>query len=235
MISVHAEAFDNSWKGQIGLETLPDECPVCRQYGLPTPRYGVTEKSLQTEGPPFWANVAFNCQRAACKKMFIGSYFSADSQLRFKLMSYAPITPKKTEFPEEIRALSPSFVEIFNQAEAAEAIHLEQIVGMGFRKALEFLIKDFAKGEHPGEKEGIEKKPLAACINEYIDDMNVKKVAERAAWLGNDETHYLRRWETKDVEDLKRLLGLTARAIENVVVTKKYLKEMPHAGPKAGP
>lgn len=28
---------------------------------------------------------------------------------------------------------------------------------------------------------------------------------ERAAWLGNDETHYVRKWPEKDVKDLKSL------------------------------
>lgn len=38
--------------------------------------------------------------------------------------------------------VSPQFVEIYNQAKAAESFQLDQITGLGLRKALEFLIKD---------------------------------------------------------------------------------------------
>jgi hypothetical protein len=204
---------------------------------LPVFRAGVSNRAMAASSRPNRVELAVSCTREKCGALFVARYRRdwrvASSE--FELKECVPMTPMKTEFSEEIQTLSSGFVEIVNQAVAAEAIGLEQIVGMGFRKALEFLVKDFAKGEHPEEKEAIEKKMLGPCIKEYIDDSNVKTVAERAAWLGNDETHYVRRWETKDVEDLKRLVGLTMRAIENVLVRKKYESEMPDAGPKAGP
>jgi hypothetical protein len=60
----------------------------------------------------------------------------------------------------------------------------------------------------------------------FVEDANVKECARRAAWLGNDETHYERRWTDKDVTDLKRLITLSANWIENVLLTRKYVKEM---------
>ena len=65
------------------------------------------------------------------------------------------------------------------------------------------------------------------CIKEYVDNDNIKKVAERAAWLGNDETHYVRKWEEKDVQDLKGLIRLTIWWIEQTTETVKLLEEMP--------
>ena len=41
-------------------------------------------------------------------------------------------------------------------------------------------------------------------ISRYIDDSNIKNVAKRAVWLGNDETHYIRKWEDKDLSFLKK-------------------------------
>lgn len=238
VVGVQIHAFDNSWSQPLQVDRLPDECPICRMGVLPIFRAGVSNGVIQGGSPPERAELAVNCTRKGCGALFVARYeleSKSTTGLRLALKECVPMTPKKTEFPEEIRSLSPGFVEILNQAEAAEAVGLDQMVGMGYRKALEFLVKDFAKSEHPAEKEAIEKKMLGPCIKEYIDDTNVKKVAERAAWLGNDETHYVRRWETKDVEDLKRLVGLTVRAIENVLVTQLYLKEMPDGGPKAGP
>ena len=52
-------------------------------------------------------------------------------------------------------------------------------------------------------------------------------MAKRAAWLGNDETHYLRKWEGKDLDELKRLIELTIRWIEMVELSDGYIEEMP--------
>ena len=45
-------------------------------------------------------------------------------------------------------------------------------------------------------------------------------------WLGNDETHYVRKWEEKDIRDLKILIRLTESWIQNSILTDKYLREM---------
>jgi len=49
----------------------------------------------------------------------------------------------------------------------------------------------------------------------------------RAVWLGNDETHYLRKWEQKDLTDLKNLIGLTVHWIEMEELTETVMKDMP--------
>jgi len=36
-------------------------------------------------------------------------------------------------------------------------------------------------------------------------DTNVKAVANRATWLGNDETHYEKKYEQLDIKHLKEL------------------------------
>jgi len=122
--------------------------------------------------------------------------------------------------------VSPSFVDIYAQASAAEDWGLNQICGPGYRKALEFLVKDYCLSSKPEHEKEIRKTLLGSCIKEYIEDSNVKECAKRATWLGNDETHYLRKWEAKDVKDLKTLIRLTGNWIENNVLTKRYLEEM---------
>jgi hypothetical protein len=128
----------------------------------------------------------------------------------------------------EVAAVSPTFVEVYTQALAAEGMGLNQITGIGLRKALEFLVKDFAvatKGD--AEKDAVFRKPLAGCIKDYIDDPSVQAVAKRAAWLGNDETHYLRKWEGRDIKDLKTLIRLTMNGMDNILLSKKFVEEMP--------
>lgn len=122
------------------------------------------------------------------------------------------------------------FVEIYNDARAAEGQGLAQLVGIGLRKAVEFLIKDFSVHQHPDQTDRIKSMMLGPCINEYVTDQNVKDCAKRAAWLGNDETHYIRKWEDKDITDLKLLVRLTTNWVDNVLLTQKYVADMPWPG-----
>ena len=68
---------------------------------------------------------------------------------------------------------------------------------------------------------------IEICIKEDISSTNIKAVAARATWIGNDETHYVRKWEDKDIKDLIGMIDLTIRWIESEVETKRLLDEMP--------
>jgi hypothetical protein len=49
----------------------------------------------------------------------------------------------------------------------------------------------------------------------------------RAAKLGNDELQYGRRFEDKDISDLKTLIELIMIWIRNLHLTWRYMEEMP--------
>lgn len=138
--------------------------------------------------------------------------------------------PKPTlhgHMEEGIEETSLSFIEIFGQVQEAEALGLTTLVGIGYRKAIEFLIKDYLCGKYPDKAEKIKKKSLGQCISDDVDDPNLKTCAERATWLGNDETHYVRKWLDRNVEDLKILLSLTKHWVSSAYLTKEYENRMP--------
>ena len=137
--------------------------------------------------------------------------------------------PKTRSFSRIIKDTSSSFEGINNQALSAEQMSLDQICGPGYRKALEYLIKDYLllEIEDEEQKDKIKIKFLGTCIQEDVVDERIKAVAKRAVWLGNDETHYVRKWLEKDVTNLKQLIDLTVRWIENEVETKRLLEDMP--------
>ncbi len=95
-------------------------------------------------------------------------------------------------------------------------------MGIGYRKAIEFLIKDYLITTFPDKKEAILKAKLGQCISNYVSDPKVKMCAERATWLGNDETHYVRTWLDKDLQDLKDLIKLTQYWISSDILTSDY-------------
>lgn len=129
-------------------------------------------------------------------------------------------------FEEGIAAISPSFVEIHSQVQEAEGLGLTTLVGIGYRKAIEFLIKDYLVRTLPDKKEAIRQATLGQCINNYVSDPKVKVCAERATWLGNDETHYVRTWLDKDLQDLKVLIKLTQYWISSDILTSDYGRNM---------
>ncbi|GAA4448677.1 hypothetical protein GCM10023189_06890 [Nibrella saemangeumensis] len=168
-----------------------------------------------------------NCPDKDCRESFIAYYRSLGNQFT----EYEFLTTvgklRGRDFSDEIAKISSGFIKIYNEAYAAEQQGLTEICGVGYRKALEFLIKDYAIKKHPTEKDKIEKKLLAPCIGDYVSDDRIKSVAKRAVWLGNDETHYIRKWEGKNIADLKKLIDLTLHWIEAEVLTESFSDEMP--------
>ena len=112
-------------------------------------------------------------------------------------------------FESYINEISPSFVSIYNQALRAESLELPDICGMAYRKALEFLIKDYAMTQNTDEHDKIKPMPLSQCIKTYIDNPIIQDLAKSATWLGNDETHYTRKHIDKDLSDLKKFIEAT--------------------------
>ncbi|MDQ6482330.1 hypothetical protein [Dyadobacter sp. LHD-138] len=138
--------------------------------------------------------------------------------------------------PEEIevyvelikaRPFYQSFSEIYSQAHHAESENLHQIAGMGFRKSLEFLVKDYVIYLHPEHSSSIIKNAITKVIEEYLShDQRLVDISTRAIWLGNDEAHYKRKWVEKDIHDLKKLVLLAAQTIEYEESIKGYLSTM---------
>lgn len=138
-----------------------------------------------------------------------------------------PNPPLAKKYDEDINKLSPRFAEIFRQTALAEANGLNELVGIGYRKSLEILIKDWLVQEKPSEREKICGLKISKCIADYVEDTNLKECAKRAIWLGNDETHYIRKWEDKDIEDLKQILGITLHWLSAHLASKRLIAEMP--------
>jgi hypothetical protein len=125
--------------------------------------------------------------------------------------------------------LSPAFSSVYQDAAAAEYYQLKEAAGPTYRKALEFLVKDFVisyldpKGT---SHEQIKTMKLGECIERFLEDPVTKATAKRAAWLGNDETHYERLFKDKNLEDLKKLLTIAMHGIDSRLLADDYVKTM---------
>jgi hypothetical protein len=198
---------------------FPDFCPHCNEKGRPNfliAKYNTSDRIIHS---------SFECNNKKCKKIFLADYNMWTWSP--KLIKIYPKTYLNREFSDTLKELSPQFCKIFNQSAKAESQELDEIAWVWYRKALEFLIKDYLIKSSPEQKEVIENTFLWTCIATYIIDERIKQVSKRAAWLWNDETHYVRKWENKDIEDLKKLIELTINWIQMEIQTKELLIDMP--------
>lgn len=217
-MKINAKDLFNSDK-IVEIYNYPDQCPVCNNKGVQVPLYNSYVRGE--------LEILCRCPNQQCQRTYISHYKkSYNTSDTLSLYKYSPKVTENTIFSEEIVSMSSSFNEIYHQAESAEGLGLSEISGIGYRKALEFLIKDYLIKIDPQNTEAIKGELLVKCIKDRIEDKKLRACAERATWLGNDEAHYIRKWEAKDISDLKILIKLVLHWIESNVLTEKYIADM---------
>lgn len=224
---ITAENYESG--GKIPLHFRPvKKCPMCHSTfngetmsSVIAPyefvEYGETKRD--------WAlYVLHYCQ--VCGLGFCGIYSQEPDRSLGRVYKPVVAIPERSEpleFDPQIARLSPAFVKIYEEAHAAEKHDLTLICGMGYRKALEFLVKDYLIEKHPQESDTIAKEPLSQSIRR-IDNLQIKTLAERSAWLGNNETHYTKKHDGYSYEDIKAFLeAMTAFILYEKTVEKAFL------------
>lgn len=234
MKEFNLKVIDSKKQGHnIVAQTLPDKCPFCHNGIEPAFIQGFMHDNDYPSISTVQVQAIFQCPVRQCQRFFIVDYIQKNWNFRdrsnplFEINDILPYRYARKTFPDVLEEVSPLFCKVFNEASCAESFKLLNVAGPGYGKALEFLVKDFLSAENPDQAESIKSAWLSPLIQNQIHDENIKKCAERAAWLRNDEIHYIRKWETQDIEDLKRLITLTANWIQNSLVTREYLNKMP--------
>jgi predicted RNA-binding Zn-ribbon protein involved in translation (DUF1610 family) len=199
------------------VDDYPPICPRCNRH-IAAIFTGVLTNLGEGE-----EEAVFRCPH--CGLYFVGQFRMNYNRSIYLYQGVLPWTPSNRAFPL-IDLVSERFIEIFNQAVAAEEYGLTDISGTGYRKALEFLIKDYCIALSPNNAESIRKKFLKSVIDEHLGDGKLKIAATLTTWLGNDEGHYERRWIDKDLSDLKALLKLTIAFVNEEVQLEQYVQSM---------
>ena len=196
-------------------------CPICKTKISPACLHGAVDRDENT----FVPHITLTNRCPGCKKIFL-TYYDAVSgngdcdYHAYEIISSEPNRFQPNKFDDTIEALSPQFVKIYNQSVAAESMLLDEIAGIGYRKSFEFLVKDFAISEHPENEHEIKNLWLGNCINTYIDNPVIKNLIEKTTWIGNDETHYVRKHETRGIYDIKKFIDATVHFIAMALIVK---------------
>lgn len=179
---------------------VPDVCPQCNYTITPLVLPSV---AIERGNNSYEFVAILYCQH--CRNPFVAKYSSNSN----KPFSVLPKSFAARSFEKELEALSPGFVNAYNQAAFAEANEMTELAGMGYRRALEFLVKDYLVHRAPDDADTIKSQALGSCISDRVDAPRLKEAARGATWLGNDFVHYERRYIEYDITHLKRFIDAT--------------------------
>jgi len=215
-----------------GLKRLinPNVCPHCHIVNNPHVQSHFVTKD--TDNIPTVITV-WRCSNDECSKIFMASYKLEGQQFKFSrflnglpkgpdwpkpILDLKNGNPKTPEQPEQTR-----FIKTYLQSLIAENSGLDELAGMGYRKAIEYLVKDWAIQNKPEDKSKIENSWLGAVINDYYSG-DLKEILERATWLGNDQAHYNKIFEEYDIDILKELIELIMVELDRQYKKRHYIE-----------
>lgn len=196
---------------------LPKKCVHCHEIMTP-------EVIHLANSDNEYAALLLRC--SSCKEFFAVTYnIKYDSNLGDYvgfIIPYSYSVHVDYDLADEIELFSPESKEIYIQSKTAEAYNLPHVAGIGYRKSIEFLIKDFLINVKNLKQDKISTMPLSQAIDK-IDNGNIKSLAKATAWIGNDEAHYKRKHPDKDVKDLKKFLKALSHFLSFEYLTEQSL------------
>lgn len=75
-------------------------------------------------------------------------------------------------------------------------------------------MKDYCCSVDPEHTEDICKEFLGKSLTR-IQETRIQTLAKSAVWLGNDETHYVRKHEDRDITDMKRFIAAMVHFLDS--------------------
>lgn len=212
-ISGKLESYQNT---TVFLEDL-HFCPHCQKDISPKYEFGVFHYSSKSDlRQNILENGHVDClfECPSCHESILVRYEIAYSISHydtfewrpFKLDKISPVPTMKFPFDNSVSKVSPRFEKIYTQTIQAKAEGKNELVGIGYRKSIEFLLKDYLISQNPDQEDKISKMQLSDCINK-LDNQKIQNLAKVTVWLGNDETHYVRKHEDMGIPELEKFLN----------------------------
>jgi hypothetical protein len=199
--------------------SIPDNCPICGVINIST----LSGSALLEYNDGHLAVILHRCNNPSCKKHFYTTH-------KLKIMrgqissNFLAIYPRisSTTFEPLLTEMSPDFVKIYNGAYASESDGYIHNAGMGYRLALEFLLKDYLINVEELPREKIEKLSIADCIKEHFSESeSFYNSADVVRILGNSYSHYVNRHPEIDFDTIKTYLDFCVALVLMRIKMKK--------------
>lgn len=181
---------------------VPKICPHCHKEMVPTI---VTQSEVQNYNQNKVFAILVRCN--ICSSFYAVEYIYSNPRQNPKqiLVPYYYSPTVDLDIPDNIKEISEDFEEIYTQSETAYQLNLNQIAGMGYRKSIEFLVKDFLIFLKPDDADRILNLTINKAIAE-IDNQKLQNLARMTNYLANDQVHIKTLHPTKDIDDLREFL-----------------------------
>jgi len=226
-------AYSSNQRNSIPVDCeLVDQCPHCA--GKITPHIA-HKYFIHNQNNPVPEVVVYllQCPSKDCHEFFTSTY-DVKNQTSISPFQHDGVLREYNYFPqisanisENIRNLSEEFSITYTHALRALDKGLYSIVGVSLRKAFEFLIKDFAIYRNPEDINTVKRKSMNEIIQEYFKDMpSLETLAHIIRRIGNDETHYYRKYTDIDVNDLLELIENFSLYMGLILNTEKFTNRM---------
>lgn len=177
-----------------------DNCPYCNKVIFPSiSTYSCTD-DLQ------YIDTIMLCP--ACNEVYFEKFERTifNSKL-FESVAAYPYPEPQINLPKEIEDLFPQFYKIYIESVTAENHNLHEICGMGYRKAVESLVKQYAIELYPDDIEKIQNETLMQTIRRFPSP-KIVTLATAATWLGNDQVHLITQHPEYDIQELKSFISV---------------------------
>lgn len=208
--------FDQvSWKFPL---QKPMICPHCNAYEDGTV---LSKNHWPYIDECYIGVVVYRCTH--CRKPYLVTYTIDPKAKKTTFEQFFPSYHAEEYKNELIAETSPRFIDSYNQALRAESINDFELAAIGYRHALECLVKDYAMAELKKEREEVIGKTLANAIGEYLGENELIATADVVRILGNDYAHYERKYPQHDFALLKNYM----RVFIGLVETKLMIRHPP--------
>ncbi len=194
----------------------PQKCPHCGVCNDADYIKCLYSDYNETENPDKLLIMAWRC--TICRKIYISFHLIRDNQC-----TYLNMYPRKniSFFDDNLKNISPAFFDMYNQALQAESNDNFELAAIGFRTSVEFLIKDYAINVLNESPDNVEKLNLYDAISKYLNRENTLKAADVVRILGNDFTHYSRKYPEFDFNIVKQYMDLFIQEIRTLIALKQ--------------
>lgn len=222
---------DEIYKDDEGKIYMPTICPHCKRSGKQRFIHAFKTVGEFDDYDAILLSFCYACKSTAVH--FLNGYLDQNDEWTYTSAKSIPAMGENITISDYISDEFPDFKKIYEQSVIAEESELDLIAGMGYRKAVEFLVSDYLI-KFPEKSNGASKdwvKNPKISLNQKIQkisDPRIQTVSKAIAWIGNDETHYTRRHEDKGINSMKTFIKALLALIEfdkTVSEAKQFISE----------
>ena len=205
--------------GYTGYYLKPATCPHC---GVGTDAVVTAREVFPFTGN---ANLLFaSAKCTGCHRTFFFSCVRESGNADAEVVSIYPNTadPFRNETLEKI---SPRFMNLYNQGIAAEKEGHIELAALGYCKALEILVKDYAISELDKPAEEVVEKNLFDSVADYLQQRELINTPDLIRILGDEYTHYEKDYPEQDLVILKGYMEIFLKQIEMQFMIRHMTKD----------